>query len=160
MGRYPTWERKSTVEDSIVLDSSAMYHSGILRLDGAASGTWKMDEGRSTIAYHRIGERLYLDYSVKGQAVAYMVKLAAIPLRWNNGTARLVFECPAKGCERRAYKLYLAPGGLYFACRQCNKLGYDTQLYHPGTLVYQLVTMYSRTARHRETYGKSTAKRG
>lgn len=40
------------------------------------------------------------------------------------GGSRLWFLCPARGCGRRVAVLY---GGAVFACRQCHRLGYESQ---------------------------------
>ena len=141
MGRYPAWTRKVTIEDSHILSIFALSRHGIVRLDGAAAGVWTWDQGRCQIGYRRIDCHLWLDYTVKGQAVTYAIKLDSIPLRWNNGSYRLCFLCPNRNCQRRVYKLYLPPHSPYFYCRQCHHLGYDSRLYHPGTLCYRMVVM-------------------
>ena len=148
MGRYPAWTRKATVEDCHVLSVSALRPLGIMRTDGAASGLLRRENYRSSFRYHRIGARLFLAYTINGkEEVEYRVNLVPLPLKWNNGTERLVFECPNLDCRRRAYKLYLAPGGRYFLCRKCNHLAYESQLHHPNTIEYVLITPLNRLTR-------------
>lgn len=52
----------------------------------------------------------------------YLVRLIVSPLPW--GRDRWAFLCPAVGCGRVCRKLYLKPGGRYFACRLCHRLTY------------------------------------
>lgn len=69
------------------------------------------------------------------RAVQDEVEIAAIPspLNWRKGKRRYFFVCPGRDgrpCGRRAGKLYLPPGELYFRCRQCHNLTYRSSKEH------------------------------
>ena len=53
----------------------------------------------------------------------YAVSLVTTPC--NFGGVRYWFACPS--CGRRVAVLYLAPGDVYFRCRHCNNLTYDSR---------------------------------
>ena len=53
----------------------------------------------------------------------YAVSLVTTPC--NFGGVRYWFGCPS--CGRRAAVLYLAPGDIYFMCRHCNNLSYNSR---------------------------------
>ena len=60
------------------------------------------------------------------QAIDYRVGL--VTTRPHYGGLRWWFVCPGNGCGgRRVYKLYLPPWGLYFLCRHCCDLAYESQ---------------------------------
>lgn len=49
-----------------------------------------------------------------------------------------LFRCPLNGCDHRATKLYLSPGGRYFGCRECYGLTYRKRQEHDkGMDVYR-----------------------
>ncbi|MFC1765590.1 hypothetical protein ACFL6U_26390 [Planctomycetota bacterium] len=61
----------------------------------------------------------------------------------NLGGVRYWFLCPLQGCDRRVGTLYCPPGAIYYGCRHCYKLTYDSRnesrLGRPGGLGYSLV---------------------
>jgi len=138
MGGYGSgshWEdrRKSTAEQSRVLDVNWLTREGVFDTVGAGSGsvTWSnLYRGESSIAYEVIMplRRMRLKYSVtrSGENIDYPVTLTTTCLPW--GGQRWWFTCPltrdGKPCERRVGKLYLPPGGRYFGCRHCHDLTY------------------------------------
>ena len=70
------------------------------------------------------------------EQINYTVRLTSAPLPW--GGLRYWFICPVKNCGRRARKLYLAPGGKYFACRHCYNLTYKSaQEEHSGDSLWR-----------------------
>jgi hypothetical protein len=68
--------------------------------------------------------------------VDYRVQLETTPLHF--GGERWWFRCPDAGCGRRVRKLYLAPGGTYFACRYCYHLTYDSAQSHDARVDFFL----------------------
>ncbi len=70
------------------------------------------------------------------QDFRYPIELATAPCRF--GGQRYWFICPAVKnevpCRRRAVKLYLPPGAVYFACRHCYELTYRSCQEHDGRL--------------------------
>ena len=54
----------------------------------------------------------------------YRLELDTTPLPW--GGLRYWFQCPIKGCGQRVGCLYLPPGGIYFGCRHCYDLTYQS----------------------------------
>ena len=65
-----------------------------------------------------------LFYQAKRSSQAADYKIALVTTRLHHGGERWWFTCPAQGCGRRVRKLYLPPGGVYFACRRCYRLTY------------------------------------
>jgi hypothetical protein len=67
----------------------------------------------------RTGEKMDLDYSVRLQTTTTV---------W--GSERYWFTCPlivdGSSCARRVGALYLPPGGMYFGCRHCYNLTYQS----------------------------------
>ena len=72
----------------------------------------------------------------------YKVKLTTTACHF--GGHRYWFICPF--CNRRVAKLYLPPGGKYFACRHCCDLTYYSQL-RSGDIYYENVEKYARNRR-------------
>jgi len=68
--------------------------------------------------------RLQYTMTQTGEAVDYRVRLTTTPLPW--GGVRWAFLCPNLACGRACRKLYLPPGGRYFACRLCYRLTYTS----------------------------------
>lgn len=75
----------------------------------------------------------------------YKVRLVTTPCHL--GGVRWWFICPltTKGhyCGRRVGKLYLPPGGMYYGCRHCYNLSYESRneprLARPGGMGYPIV---------------------
>lgn len=137
MGR-DKWSTRPLVEDCLVLDIGPIVRSGALE---AAPGrfctlTWTFPGGQTKsigFTMQRSGEtaslRLVYSMAVSGdrwEQISYDIQLSTT--RCHFGGIRWWFRCPAlKGdgiCNRRSAKLYLPPGGRYFACRLCYNLTY------------------------------------
>jgi len=73
--------------------------------------------------------RLAYSFTQTGEHLDYRVEL--VPTWPHFGGPRWWFTCPAtvegRACRRRVRKLYLPPGGKYYACRQCWQLSYTSQ---------------------------------
>ncbi len=67
-------------------------------------------------------------FNFKPANIDIKVKMSHIP--GNLGGTRWYFQCPLRHdgveCGRRTHKLYLPEGGLFFGCRQCHDLTYQT----------------------------------
>ncbi len=155
-GRYQAASAKDTVEDTIILNIFKLYREGIITWGKACSGTFT--GGKSTMSFTLAHNVLTLFYSFssgthKGQSVQYPIRIEETHPHY--GGRRLWWLCP--GCERRCGKLYLAPGQLYYLCRGCAQLTYQST----RELTLQKVFARSqaidrRIARLYKKYGKPT----
>ncbi|HEX8914159.1 MAG TPA: hypothetical protein VF796_17555 [Humisphaera sp.] len=133
-------DKKTTVEDCIVLSAAAMTRIGLLRanLHRAGSVTWTntvTGEKVSAIGFdpnvwdEHGSARLHYTRTRTGDQVDYRVQVTSTPLPW--GGRRWWFGCPlvaggGAACGRRCGKLYLPPGARYFGCRRCYELTYES----------------------------------
>jgi hypothetical protein len=132
--------KKQTVESCRALDIAVLAREGILKRGTWRAGgvTWTNAAGEECAS---VGYELQtcengdgamwfrLHYTVRGDTpVDYRVRLNTTPVHF--GGERSWFLCPAVGCGRRVRKLYLAPGGTYFACRHCYNLTYESAQSH------------------------------
>ena len=148
MGGYGSgrrYDKKNTVEDCRSLDPADLRRFGILRRGAWQSGglTWTNAAGeeRASVGYELQTEAgaawFRLHYTVRGDTpVDYRVQLDTTPVHF--GGERWWFLCPAVGCGRRVRKLYLAPGGTYFACRHCYNLTYESAQTHDPRMSFFL----------------------
>lgn len=135
------WNKKSTVEDCLVL--TVQGFAPYVDLDPLAVGiaTWTRGEEKekvASISYRRVeveapDRRAFRFIYSKGtgesaQRVEYEVQLVRISPHF--GGVRWYFLCPlvhnGTPCLHRGDKLYLPPGGLYFGCRKCYDLTYTS----------------------------------
>ena len=133
--RWGWHDKRQTVEDCRRLQMG-VFHAALLRGQRMGSVIWSRDGKRiSDIGYRVSGEdlpeALHLKYTLtkhttgEKKPLEYTVRLSHSPLPW--GGVRLWFLCPARGCGRRVWALYLAPGGEIFACRHCYRLSYRSR---------------------------------
>ncbi len=133
MGGYGSGRprEKTPVEDCHVLPVGLLQRDK--KLVGWASGglTWTINGGKvASIGYEAdcmtADAWLRLQYTMTqtGEAVDYRIRLTTTPLPW--GGVRWAFLCPNLVCGRACRKLYLLPGGRYFACRLCYRLTYTS----------------------------------
>jgi hypothetical protein len=126
---------KEPVEDCRVLSAGMLQRNKVLgeRLFNIAALTWTnaaTGENVSSIGclVDTIGAvpliRLSYEITRTGENVDYPVRLTTTPLPW--GGFRWAFLCPGWNCGRACRKLYLPPGGRYFACRLCYRLTYTS----------------------------------
>jgi hypothetical protein len=139
---YHWWRsrKKTTVEDGRSLDAIRWMREGILKPGIWHSGGWAWfsDEVRteqtSALGYEvntlSVSPWLRLTYTITRtkEALDYRLRLATTRPRF--GGLRWWFVCPlvvnGRPCGRRVAKLYLPPGGRYYACRHCNRLTYTS----------------------------------
>ena len=135
-------DKKTTVEECRSLSTSKFRDWGVFKptVSYASGGVeWKNGEGEviASIGYsfsQNPSPRLTLFYTFtrsatqEKQDLNYFIELATAPCRF--GGLRYWFICPlvknGQACCRRAMKLYLSPGGLYFGCRRCYDLTYES----------------------------------
>ncbi|CAA9292487.1 MAG: hypothetical protein AVDCRST_MAG93-4009 [uncultured Chloroflexia bacterium] len=142
-GRWTYHDKKLTVEECWAINVSDVARvvdaskpgltSASLRPIKPATGR-KMPLVRCAIEVGDDGTqllRLSYEISVKGSfehAVEQVLRLQTT--RPNFGGVRWWFSCPrtvdGEECGRRVGKLYLPPGGRYFACRLCLGLSYES----------------------------------
>lgn len=121
-----------------------MRRKGALIPGSLTSGAWGWFVGGrecaslSYVADLRDGEespsvrRVQLRYTVgRGEGareLSYWIELATT--RLPSGGLRYWFRCPLvqgdRVCGRRVGKLHLPPGGIYYGCRQCYGLTYES----------------------------------
>jgi len=124
-GRQKGYNRKQTVEESLVLDLQYILKDGLLRYKRSLSWT----DG-STVAYYISDGNgkptLVLEYVCNKEPVNMEIAIAKVPQPY--GGFRYWMECPLRSgsvqCNNRCLKLYLPPGAKYFGCRKCNDLSY------------------------------------
>lgn len=123
-GEYQSYGARYTVEDCHILSISAFHRAGT-RWDMTTQGTVK--EGRSTVGFSLQNNVLTVVYTFtsgnnKGRDMRYGIRIAQTTPYY--GGSRLWFLCPH--CWRRSGKLYLAPGQIYYLCRRCANLTYQS----------------------------------
>lgn len=139
-GRWDGYQKKTTVEDCLVLSASQLRRRGILRGNAELGGNCYLRRplyGRYDLRIlywidTRAGRTgvLCLRYShpESGRCYKYNIRLAtSIP---NFGGLRWWFICPLVKngaiCGRRASKLYMPPHSVFFGCRRCYDLTYES----------------------------------
>ena len=124
------WIRKRTTESCCRLDMSYLAKKYIMDWDWQTTMSWKSNLGTHTSIGLDICPpgRIRLYYTVtKGndepREYRYNVHIESTPC--NYGGMRWWFFCPA--CDRRCRILYLPSDEIYFACRICHNLTYESQ---------------------------------
>jgi hypothetical protein len=143
MGNYRSGRRdfvdaKTTVEDCRSLDIALWAREGLTGPGAIRSGVWQWSDSRTGAVASSIGYsidmtdphvRLQYTFSEAGERLDYRVDLVSTSPHY--GGLRWWFVCPetvgGRACPRRVRKLYLPPGGRYFACRHCCQLSYTSQ---------------------------------
>ena len=142
MGRY-YYDKKDTVEDCSSVSISFLKKQGYLSEPCSMSGSifWKNSFGEETSSIGIFVSTLDNDNYVRFQYTStdrnteektkhdYKVQLTTTPC--NYGGVRYWFICPLSRngvyCRRRVAKLYKAPGAVYFGCRHCYNLSYESR---------------------------------
>jgi hypothetical protein len=143
-GRWGGHSKKATVEDALVLPIARLVRDGIASWgDGTPySSKWTNTRTKEVTASitHRLeilpdeSRILHFIYTSTNPRTGekwdsnYPVRL--VTTHQNFGGLRWFFLCPlvinGRPCLRRAAKLYLPPGGIYFGCRECYGLTYTS----------------------------------
>jgi hypothetical protein len=141
MGGYGSgrsaWDARTTVEDCYALDINWMTREGIFDGCGVRWGSvrWSNShtgEETSSLGYEvsvpQQWMRLRYQLVRNDENLDYKVPLTTTGLPW--GGVRWWFTCPlsrdGQYCGHRVGKLYLPPGGRYYACRHCYHLTYES----------------------------------
>ena len=126
-GRYGhsavTTQESKRVDIRYIRKQGWLYDGRIGLLSWTCAG-----EPSGKVGYFIRGNTFTLDYKVREprgewESIKLPVTLTTIPCRY--GGKRYYFLCPGRGCGRRCEILYSA--GLYFVCRKCAGLIYDSQ---------------------------------
>ena len=132
MGRYYC-DAKTTVEQATQLNIFKLKEFGLLTGYAATTLSWKwsLSGRKSSIGICVDTEELYakVNYTVTdrdtGKKTDYDYKISLMTTPCNFGGVRYWFGCPS--CGRLVAVLYLAPGNVYFRCRHCYDLSYESR---------------------------------
>ena len=140
-GRWGWHDKKTTVEECLVLSASKLARDGIIAQSPGSGWLWwtntSTGERTASAGYSREIDGdvvvLRLCYRVTGWSGDKHDVEEPIPLRTRPsaiGGMRWWFTCPlvvrGRPCGRRVGKLYLPPGSRYFGCRRCYDLTYTS----------------------------------
>jgi hypothetical protein len=133
MGRWYC-SRKATANESCRLEMSYLRKRGMLSGQATENTSWtsSMTGKETTIGltvdittdnpYARL---VYAVTDRGGNKTDYDYEVSLVTTPCNLGGVRYWFGCPS--CGRRVGILYLAPGDVYFRCRNCNNLSYHSR---------------------------------
>ena len=123
---------KITTDQCLGLDIKSLIKLGIVEAGRSGTLSWSNGSQISYACYSDDSDRpltLELNYFRNSESVTQR-----IPIVWTDmpkGGKRPWFICPVSKngiyCGRRVGKLFLSPGGTYFACRHCYNLAYESQ---------------------------------
>ncbi len=125
------WFKKRTTESCCQLDMTYLTKKYIMDWDWQTTMSWKSNWGMHTFIGLDICPpgRILLHYNVTdnrtGQSSErrYFIHFESTPC--NYGGKRWWFLCP--DCGRRCRILYLPSNQVYFSCRVCHNLSYESQ---------------------------------
>ena len=137
--------KKDTVDDARSIDILDLQRNGFFGSSSAATWTCEWKRGEDVTA--SIGYRLERDadgpsavwfwYSVAerdGEKTQYDYPIRLEFTLCHFGGRRWWFVCPlvvnGRACGRRCRIVYLAPGAVYFGCRECYQLTYESRQRH------------------------------
>lgn len=137
MGGYGSGRRwgavssvRCTVENSHILDGynllPKLFKEIGINQFGSGEITWSRNNAvYAKVSYVLNGLKIKLDYILnKEKDISYNISLTTTPQP--KGGYRYWFLCPLKVCGRMSAKLYLPNGALYFGCRRCYNLTYES----------------------------------
>lgn len=120
-GQYQSRYAKSVVEDCLTLDIFRLHRQKAILFGARYSGIFTAGKN-SSMRFVFEYETLTLFYTIGTQAMSYDIRISETTPHF--GGQRLWFHCPQ--CDRRVGKLHLAPGELYYLCRSCANLTYQS----------------------------------
>lgn len=139
--------RKTTVEESLVLNITQLHQQNVLRRGAMGVWGWIHKSGESAGSVNYRIERdtdgdltlcLEYDRTIRGEKEPVRNPIPLVSTQPNFGGSRTWFVCPAyrngKACGRRVGRLYLPPGARYFACRHCYELTYKVCQEHSSRM--------------------------
>ena len=140
-GEWFRWNARETVESCLCLDINKLVREGAVARTHPVRGSWHWTntatgEVESSVSYlfepqAFYGPVLRVNYKVTRGYERHKVDLL-IQLqhtRPNFGGVRWWFTCPY--CSRRVGKLYQPSRAIYFSCRKCHDLRYQSQRVAP-----------------------------
>ena len=128
------YDRKATADESHDISIFRLKKWGMLKAGySSTTVTWTSNQ---TNKQSKIGLEVSmtdepfvrLSYAItdgQGNSTPYDNEVSLITTPCNLGGVRYWFACPS--CGRRVAVLYLAPGNVYFRCRNCNNLSYQSR---------------------------------
>ena len=128
------YNRKATTNESCRLTMSYLKKRGMLTGEESIEKiSWTSSmTGKTTVALLTVNvgddPHIRIVYAVtdrKGNKTDYDCEASLLTTDCNFGGVRYWFGCPS--CGRRVAVLYLAPGDVYFRCRNCNNLSYRSR---------------------------------
>ena len=127
------YNRKATADESCRLKMSYLKKLGMLSGQVTKKISWTSSMTRkitTVILLVDVTDEPFamLMYSVtdrEGNKTDYDCEVSLVTTPCNFGGVRYWFGCPS--CGRRVAVLYLAPGDVYFRCRNCNNLSYQSR---------------------------------
>ena len=134
MGRWYC-NRKATAEESYGLSMSYLKRLGMLtEKENIQQISWTSIRTQKSITMiigvfiTNDNPSIVLMYTLsdrEGNKADYDDVISLLTTTCNFGGIRYWFGCPS--CCKRVSVLYLAPGGIYFRCRNCNNLSYQSR---------------------------------
>jgi hypothetical protein len=129
---------KVPVEACLALDCKFLLRAGVLRLGVRLGGWWRWERPPGRVL--RVAR-----YELQGEDRERVGLLLSYPCGSPLQRVELRVTRPARGgarwwllgcCGRRCAKLYLPPGGEFFACRACHRLSYGArqESHHVGAM--------------------------
>jgi hypothetical protein len=126
---------RPVVENGLKLDSYRLQRQGLLKIHGCGFSLGSLEWTYTSSGEHVASIGYSVNYDTKTFTLDYTktidgekhpvndtVRLTV--QRTNFGGSRFLFICPR--CYIRAAKLYLPNGALYFRCRRCYNLTYQS----------------------------------
>ena len=143
------WDRKNTVEEcydvSIAWLKKHDYFGGICSGGITWTNRWSGYVSSIGLTVCTLGDRPHVRFQYTNTRrstgekteIDYKVPLVTTPCHF--GGVRWWFICPATKngvrCGRRVGKLYCPQGGMYYACRHCHDLSYDSRNDSPSNRI-------------------------
>jgi hypothetical protein len=128
-------DKKSIIEDCLILDINRLFRKRVLNPDISYSGTINWQEGSSismSVGPSGLEDQsliMTLSYQHNKRPIVFDIPIVTTPC--NYGGRRYWFCCPGLTmnaiCDRKVAKLYLPPYGERFACRRCYDLSYRSR---------------------------------
>lgn len=162
-GRWRYHVPKVTVECCLSVDAAVLKEEIVSIYRGTYSGAelpWSVSgrmQGTLRIVLRqgwRGGVMMYLYFTGDSQRAAETIFLQTTTPHY--GGFRFWLICPLPECKRQVRKVYLPPGGYYFACRRCHHLTYRS-CQEAGTRAYRLMDRISHLKRKLGAWGYDTA---
>ena len=132
MGRW-YYHRKATADASYKLKMSFLRKEGMLSGQVIEKISWTSSRTGKKITVLLLVDVTNEPFAVlmytltdrDGNKADYKYAVTLVTTPCNFGGVRYWFACPS--CHRRVGALYLLPGDIYFRCRHCNNISYQSQ---------------------------------